>query len=96
MQGMEEASSRSKAVFTEAWAWREQLQRAMDGCHSTDDMSAYSLAQYEEFEGANIPLPSGYQARALFCQLEHCLLFALQLAWPTCSAHTHTVIPLLS
>ena len=58
---MEQESDRSKALFTEAWAWREQLQRAMDGCHSTDDMSASSLAHYEEFEGPNIPLPSGYQ-----------------------------------
>ncbi len=45
MQSMGKASSRSKAIFTEAWAWREQLQRAMDGCHTTDDMSANSLAQ---------------------------------------------------
>ncbi|KAL0055945.1 hypothetical protein WJX82_006032 [Trebouxia sp. C0006] len=64
MQSMEEASGRSKAIFTEAWAWREQLQRAMDGCHTTDDMSANSLAEYGEFEGPNIPLPSGYQVLA--------------------------------
>ncbi len=67
MQSMEEASDRSKAIFTEAWAWREQLQRAMDGCHTTDDMSANSLAEYGEFEGPNIPLPSGYQACLLSC-----------------------------
>ena len=58
---MSQESDRSKALFTEAWAWREQLQRAMDGCRSTDDMSAYSLAHYDEYEGPNIPLPSGYQ-----------------------------------
>lgn len=59
------ASERSSALFTEGWAWREQLQRAMDGCHTTDDMSARSLAQYEEFEGPNIPLPCGYQVTQL-------------------------------
>lgn len=64
VETMDQEPDRSKALFTEAWAWREQLQRAMDGCHSTDDMSAYSLAQYEEFEGPNIPLPSGYQTLA--------------------------------
>lgn len=60
---MSHEPDRSKALFTEAWGWREQLQRAMDGCHSTDDMSAYSLAHYEEFEGPNIPLPRGYQVQ---------------------------------
>lgn len=63
---MDQEPDRSKALFTEAWAWREQLQRAMDGCHSTDDMSAYSLAHYKEFEGPNIPLPSGYQVPCLW------------------------------
>lgn len=61
MKQLQGSSDRAKALFTETWAWREQLQRAMDGCHTTDDMSVLSLAQYEEFEGPNIPLPSGYQ-----------------------------------
>lgn len=61
MQQLSGASDRARALFTDGWAWREQLQRAMDGCHTTDDMSALSLAQYEEFDGPNIPLPSGYQ-----------------------------------
>lgn len=61
LKGMAKESERSKAVFMEAWAWREQLQRAMDGCHTTDDMSAHSLAHYDEYDGPNIPLPSGYQ-----------------------------------
>ena len=77
MGSMRDASSRTKAIFTDAWAWREQLQRAMDGCHTTDDMSARSLAQYEEFEGPNIPLPSGYQVCSLasaVCQQPMCCL----------------------
>ena len=61
MQQLSRASDRARALFTDGWAWREQLQRAMDGCHTTDDMSGLSLAQYEEFDGPNIPLPSGYQ-----------------------------------
>ena len=65
LEGMRQQPDRTRALFTEAWAWREQLQRAMDGCHSTDDMSALSLAQYDEYEGPNIPLPSGYQVPLL-------------------------------
>lgn len=65
LEGMSQEPDRSRALFTEAWAWREQLQRAMDGCHSTDDMSAQSLAQYDEYEGPNIPLPCGYQVPLL-------------------------------
>ena len=30
----------------DAWAWRERLQRAIDGCHHTDDMNAASMAEY--------------------------------------------------
>ena len=72
MKQLQGRSDRAKALFTETWAWREQLQRAMDGCHMTDDMSVLSLAQYEEFEGPNIPLPSGYQVMLT----EICQLFA--------------------
>ena len=64
-EGVSQDSDRTRALFTEAWAWREQLQRAMDGCHSTDDMSAQSLAHYDEYDGPNIPLPSGYQVLLL-------------------------------
>lgn len=65
MEQLGDASERSRALFTDGWAWREQLQRAMDGCYTTDDVSAISLAQYEEFDGPNIPLPSGYQVLQL-------------------------------
>lgn len=61
MQKLSSASEHGRALFTAAWAWREKLQRSMDGCHTTDDMSAISLSQYEEFDGPNVPLPSGYQ-----------------------------------
>ena len=72
---MSQEPDRSRALFTEAWAWREQLQRAMDGCHSTDDMSAQSLAQYDEYEGPNIPLPSGYQVplQPASCTVDPCV-----------------------
>ncbi|KAK9844063.1 hypothetical protein WJX81_003289 [Elliptochloris bilobata] len=51
-------------VACDAWAWRERLQRAIDGCHTTDDMNAASMAEYHELPGPNIPLPCGYQAVA--------------------------------
>jgi spermine oxidase len=49
-----------------AWAWREKLQGAMDGCQSTHDMHAASRAAYEEWEGHDIhaPVPPGYQSIA--------------------------------
>ena len=34
------------AVACDAWAWCERLQRAIDGCHTTDDMNAASMAEY--------------------------------------------------
>ena len=51
------------ALFADAWGWREMFQRAMDGCHSTDDMSAQVAWHYDDLEGPNLPLPCGYQAR---------------------------------
>ena len=42
-------------VARDAWAWRERLQRAIDGCHTTDDMSAASMAEYH---GAARPRPA--------------------------------------
>ncbi|KAK9810120.1 hypothetical protein WJX72_005080 [[Myrmecia] bisecta] len=51
-------------LFAQAWHWRELLQRAMDGCHTTHDMSAAGLAGYGELEGPNLPLPDGLQALA--------------------------------
>lgn len=49
-----------------AWEWREKLQRAIDGCHSTDAMLAAAQASYSEFEGSEVhaPVPSGYQSIA--------------------------------
>ena len=38
------------AVACDAWAWRERLQRAIDGCHTTDDMNAASMAEYHGAE----------------------------------------------
>ena len=45
----------------EAWAWRERLQRAIDGCHTTDEMNVVAEAAYEELPGPNVPPTCGYQ-----------------------------------
>ena len=47
-------------IWAEAWRWRENLQRAIDGCHTTDEMSSAGLAAYSELEGPNMPLSCGY------------------------------------
>lgn len=46
-----------------AWRWREQLQRAIDGCTSTHDVDAIARALYTEFGGSDVhaPIPCGYQ-----------------------------------
>ena len=54
---------RAAALFADAWGWREMFQRAMDGCHSTDELSAQVAWHYDDLEGPNLPLPCGYQAR---------------------------------
>ena len=46
-----------------AWRWREQVQRAMDGCDSTAEQSAQGLALYDEMPGGvHAALPAGMQA----------------------------------
>lgn len=49
-----------------AWRWRERLQRAIDGCHSTSDMHAGARAVYSEFGGTEVhaAVPGGYQSIA--------------------------------
>ncbi len=46
-----------------AWQWREQLQRAIDGCDSTHDVEATARALYTEFGESEVhaPIPCGYQ-----------------------------------
>jgi spermine oxidase len=46
-----------------AWQWREQLQRAIDGCNSTHDMEATARSLYAEYGESEIhaPIPCGYQ-----------------------------------
>lgn len=51
-------------VAARAWAWRERLQRAMDGCRATEDMSATGLALYEDFGEVHAPLGCGFQVGA--------------------------------
>jgi len=45
------------------WQWREQLQRAIDGCNSTHDLEATARALYTEFGESEVhaPVPCGYQ-----------------------------------
>jgi hypothetical protein len=50
-------------IWAEAWRWRENLQRAIDGCHTTDEMSSAGLAAYSELKGPNMPLSCGYTVR---------------------------------
>jgi len=49
-----------------AWLWREQLQRAIDGCNSTHDVEATARALYTEFGGSEVhaPVSCGYQTIA--------------------------------
>ncbi|CAL5227355.1 g10303 [Coccomyxa viridis] len=47
-------------LYAEAWRWRENLQRAIDGCRTTDEMSSAGLAAYSELKGPNMPLSCGY------------------------------------
>ena len=53
----------SDPIWAEAWHWRENLQRAIDGCHTTDEMSSAGLAAYSELKGPNMPLSCGYSVR---------------------------------
>ena len=55
-------SSRERELLEDAWGWRELLQRAIDGCDTSDDASAAGLAEYEELPGAWPPVTGGYQA----------------------------------
>lgn len=54
-------SLHQKELEAEAWSWREKLQRAIDGCHTTDDLDAAAAAKYTELPGPHTPLPCGYQ-----------------------------------
>lgn len=47
-----------------SWRWRELLQRAIDGCHSTHDMGCISLHCYDDFPGAHVNIPMGFQTLA--------------------------------
>ena len=50
-------------LWAEAWRWRERLQRAIDGCATSDDMGAAGMAEYYELPGPNIPVTPGYSVR---------------------------------
>lgn len=53
--------SRDRELLEDAWGWRELLQRAIDGCDTSDEASAAGLAEYEELPGAWPPVTGGYQ-----------------------------------
>lgn len=52
-----------RQLAAEVWAWRERLQRSIDGCSTTDDMLAAGLAAYDELDGLNVPVSCGFQVR---------------------------------
>ena len=54
---------KDERLWAEAWRWRERLQRAIDGCATTDDMGAAGMAEYYELPGPNIPVTPGYSVR---------------------------------
>ena len=53
-----------KLLLEQAFQWREMLQRGIDGCDTSADMSPDCLAKYSELPGPNIPLPCGYSVTA--------------------------------
>lgn len=53
-----------RAILAQAFCWRELLQRGIDGCDATANMSPPCLALYDELPGPNLPLPCGYSVRA--------------------------------
>jgi spermine oxidase len=59
-------SSASIELARAAWQWREQLQRAIDGCDTTNDVEATARSLYTEFGESEIhaPIPCGYQKLA--------------------------------
>ena len=68
----QEGARRTDPLYAEAWRWRENLQRAIDGCHTTDEMSSAGLAAYSELKGPNMPLSCGYSVSNPF----PCTLYA--------------------
>lgn len=53
--------SRDAEIFTDAWGWRELLQRNIDGSDCTDDGNAAALAEYEDLPGPWGTIRGGYQ-----------------------------------
>ena len=58
-------TAEEKAILAQAFHWRDLLQRGIDGCDTTADMSPECLALYEELPGPNLPLPCGYSVQHL-------------------------------
>ena len=60
------STSQDASLAAAAWAWREKLQRAIDGCYSTHDMNIAAYGEYSEYAHSEIhaPVPSGFQSIA--------------------------------
>jgi hypothetical protein len=62
LQACSRFDAKQQQLAAESWAWREKLQRSIDGCHTTGHMLAQGLAVYDELDGLNCPVPGGFQA----------------------------------
>ena len=56
-----EADSREAEIVRDAWAWRELLQRGIDGYDATEDGNPEGLSEYEDLPGPWPPVTGGYQ-----------------------------------
>lgn len=56
-------NSGDRELLSDVWAWRELLQRAIDGSESSDDASVSGLAEYEDLPGAWPPVTAGHQVQ---------------------------------
>lgn len=61
VQARERFDSDQQRLAAETWCWREKLQRSIDGCTTTGDMLVAGLADYDELDGLNCPVPGGFQ-----------------------------------
>ncbi|GAB4814785.1 hypothetical protein N2152v2_001831 [Parachlorella kessleri] len=60
-QVFSEVGPQHAQLAQQAWRWRELLERAINGSHSSDHISASGLALYDDLEGPFAAIPAGYQ-----------------------------------
>ena len=63
LQVFSEVGPQHAQLAQQAWRWRELLERAINGSHGTDHISASGLAMYDDLEGPFAAIPAGYQVR---------------------------------